>query len=546
MKRTETALRWRGDEQWLAFSQKEKRAILADLSRIFSVVRRNQKTGFATAGELKSGVPELKSSVPDGLECMGVVPACEPSHLGSASFCEDHGAKAAYQTGAMANGIASEGMVTALGRAGFLASFGSAGLPLNDLERSIRSIQSALPNGPYAFNLINTPQDPELEARVVDLYLNYGVRTIEAAAFLDLSLPLVRYRVTGLARDEHDRVITRNKIMAKVSRRELVEKFMMPPPERLLAHLLEKAMISNEQASLAKDIPMADDITIEADSGGHTDNRPLISLLPATLSIRDQLQEQLSYKRGVRIGVAGGISTPQSVLAAFMMGADYVVSGSVNQSSREAGTSNHVKRQLAEAELFDVMMAPSADMFEMGVKVQVLKRGSLFPMRAQKLYELYRSYDSWENLPSQDQAKLEKQFFQKDFNAIWEEVIDFFQVRAPLVLKKAQVNPKFKMALVFRWYLGQASIWAIKGDPQRVLDYQIWCGPSMGAFNNWVKGSYLEQPENRSVVDIAHHLTAGACYLYRAKLAKFFSSNLDQDLGRYIPEPLKEINNYEA
>ena len=27
-------------------------------------------------------------------------------------------------------------------------------------------------------------------------------------------------------------------------------------------------------------------------------------------------------------------------------------------------------------------MAPAADMFEMGVKLQVLKRGTMFPMRA--------------------------------------------------------------------------------------------------------------------------------------------------------------------
>ena len=37
-------------------------------------------------------------------------------------------------------------------------------------------------------------------------------------------------------------------------------------------------------------------------------------------------------------------------------------------------------------------MAPAADMFEMGVKLQVLKRGTMFPMRAQKLYELYRAH----------------------------------------------------------------------------------------------------------------------------------------------------------
>ena len=75
------------------------------------------------------------------------------------------------------------------------------------------------------------------------------------------------------------------------------------------------------------------------------------------------------------------------------MGAAYIVTGSVNQGSLEAGTSQGVKDALALAAAPDVMMAPSADMFEMGVKVQVLKRGTMFPMRSQKLYETYRKYD---------------------------------------------------------------------------------------------------------------------------------------------------------
>ena len=53
------------------------------------------------------------------------------------------------------------------------------------------------------------------------------------------------------------------------------------------------------------------------------------------------------------------------------------------------------------------------------------------------------------------------------------------------------------MALVFRWYLGQSSSWANAGEPSRTVDYQIWCGPAMAAFNEWVRGSFLEQPENR-------------------------------------------------
>ena len=48
------------------------------------------------------------------------------------------------------------------------------------------------------------------------------------------------------------------------------------------------------------------------------------------------------------------------------------------------------------------------------------------------------------------------------------------------------VEAKHRMALVFRWYLGKSSRWAISGESARRADYQIWCGPAMGAFNAWV------------------------------------------------------------
>jgi hypothetical protein len=50
-------------------------------------------------------------------------------------------------------------MVIALGKAGFLGSFGAAGLPPARLEAAIQQIQAALPDGPYAFNLIHSPHE---------------------------------------------------------------------------------------------------------------------------------------------------------------------------------------------------------------------------------------------------------------------------------------------------------------------------------------------------------------------------------------------------
>jgi PfaD family protein len=128
------------------------------------------------------------------------------------------------------------------------------------------------------------------------------------------------------------------------------------------------------------------------------------------------------------------------------------------------------------------------------VKVQVLKRGTMFAMRAAKLYDLYRQYDSLEEIPIEIRQELEQKIFHHTLDVVWEQTQEYFLKRDVKQIEHANREPKHKMALVFRWYLGQSSRWPIKGDLSRKIDYQIWCGPSMGAFNEWTKGSFLEEP----------------------------------------------------
>src|SRR5262249_44296125 len=161
------------------------------------------------------------------------------------------------------------------------------------------------------------------------------------------------------------------------------------------------------------------------------------------------------------------------------MGAAYVLTGSVNQACVESGSSDKVREMLAQAEQADVIMAPAADMFEMGVKVQVLKRGTMFAMRAAKLYELYRTHPHLDASAAAVRADLEKTGFRHPLDEIWAQTRQFFEQRDPRQIPKAEADAKHKMALVFRWYLGQASRWANRGEPTRQIDYQVWCGPAM-------------------------------------------------------------------
>ncbi len=468
---------------------------------------------------------------------VAVAPPLPVERLGDPAFGQAHGTAYPYYAGAMANGIASVEMVIALGRAGYLGSFGAGGLLPSEVEKAIYEIQEALPHGPYMFNLIHSPSEPAMEQGAVDLYLKHGVRSVEAAAYMGLTPQVVQYRASGLASDPQGRIVAHNRIVAKISRREVATRFMEPAPERILAKLVEGGKITQDQANMARQVPMADDVTVEADSGGHTDNRALVSVLPSILELRVQIQEKYGYPVPIRVGAGGGIGTPQAALGAFAMGAEYIVTGSVNQPCVESGASSHTKRLLAQADMADTIMAPAADMFEMGVRVQVLKRGSLFAVRASKLYDIYCSYDSIENIPDSERKKLENQIFKKSLDEIWQDTLVFFAGRDPALIAKAEANPKKKMALIFRWYLGLSSRWANVGEPGREMDYQIWCGSCMGAFNAWVEGTYLEAPENRSVVDIARHLLCGTAFLYRLNIIKTLGMVFPSRYAAYRPEP---------
>jgi PfaD family protein len=529
---------WQGPLDSISFDEDGIKAKIMNLNKPCYIIRISEKIGVTNEGYIDNY--HLKRT--EELELLIAIPPLAVHQLGNPDFLEFHNVKYAYATGAMAQGIASEELVISLGKERILSSFGAGGLTPSRIETAINRIQQALPHGPYVFNLLHSPGEPAAERTVIDLYLKHQVKTIEASAFLDLTDNIVYYRAAGLSLNSASKIEIKNKVIAKISRKEVATKFFQPAPTKILKQLVAQGLISELQATLAEQVPMADDLTVEADSGGHTDNRPLVCLLPSILELRNEIQRKYCYEKPVRVGAAGGIATPQSALAAFIMGADYIVTGSINQSCIEAGTSQHTKQLLAQANITDVMMAPAADMFEMGVKLQVLKRGTFFPLRAQKLWDLYKTYDSIEDIPPVEKEKLEKQIFRKKLETVWEETMTYLSQRNPHQLKKAANNPKLKMALIFRWYLGLSSRWSNSGEKGREVDYQIWCGPAMGSFNDWVRGSYLAEPKNRKVVDVAHHIMRGAAFFLRMQNLKIQGLQIPSNYYQYIPT----ISNYKV
>ena len=438
--------------------------------------------------------------------------------LGSAEFKRDYGLRYAYLAGAMYKGIASRELVVAMARAGMMGYFGTGGLDVEKIEAATQFISAQLSGGqPFGMNLLCNLENPDLEEQTVALFLRNDVRYVEAAAFMRMTPSLVRWRLAGLRRAPDGAIERRRRTLAKVSRPEIAALFMRPPPEAVVANLLAAGKITAAEAQLSHAVPMADEICIEADSAGHTDQGVAYALMPAIAGLRDEMMSRYRYDQPLRIGAAGGIGTPLAAAAAFIMGADFILTGSINQCTVEAGTSDAAKDVLQELDVQDTALAPAGDMFEIGARVQVAKRGLFFPARANKLYELYQRYDSIEAIDPKTRQQIEERYFKRSFEEVWRETQAHYARVQPGKLAEIENSPKQKMAAIFRWYFVHTTRLALRGSEDQRVDYQIHCGPAMGAFNRWVKGTELECWRNRRVAQIAERVMTHAAAVLRAR-----------------------------
>lgn len=439
--------------------------------------------------------------------------------LGSDEFRRAHGVRYAYVAGAMVKGIGSEALVVRMARARLLSYFGTGGLALDRVRDAIAQIRREVgPDAPWGMNLLCNTLRPEKEDETVELLLAEGVRRIEASAFTQITRSIVHFRLRGLHVRPDGTVVAPGMVQAKISRPEVASQFMSPAPERLVAQLREQGKITAEEARLSSLVPMADDICVEADSGGHTDKGVALVLVPAMTRLRDQAMAKHRFARRIGVGAAGGLGAPEAVAAAFVLGAEFVLTGSINQCTVEAGTSDVVKQLLQNAGVQDTDMAPAGDMFELGAQVQVLKKGLFFPARANKLYDLYRQYESVEAIDPKTRQQLEDKYFGKPLAEVEREVRAYLEARNPRELQRLDASPKVKMARVFQSYFAQTNRAAIDGDEAQRLNFQIHSGPAIGACNSWLRGTPYESWRNRHVDQLADMLMRGAAEVLTERL----------------------------
>jgi trans-AT polyketide synthase/acyltransferase/oxidoreductase domain-containing protein len=313
-----------------------------------------------------------------------------------------------------------------------------------------------------------------------------------------------------LRRVANGQIIHPRRVLAKISRPEVATAFMRPPPEAMVDALVASGKITKLEGELSSFVSMADDICVESDSGGHTDQGVAHVLMPSILLLRQELVKQHHIGKPVRVGSAGGIGTPYAAAAAFILGADFILTGSINQCTVEAGTSDAVKDILQELGVQDTTYAPAGDMFEMGARVQVAKRGLFFPARANKLYELYQRHNSIDEIDFKTRQQIQERYFRRTFEEVWNETKVHYAKSRPGGLHEIENNPKKRMALIFKWYFVHSTRLAMSGSEDQKVDYQIHCGPAMGAFNEWTKGTELQNWRNRHAADIGTKIMTGA------------------------------------
>ncbi|MEZ4321476.1 MAG: nitronate monooxygenase [Myxococcota bacterium] len=369
------------------------------------------------------------------------------------------GAHRPWVVGGMAHGISSVALVNEAARAGCLAFYGAAGL---DLERVSADLAALDPTGPVGVNLAHA--DPARDAAVLACARAHGIDRIEVSGFLRPTPEVIAFRFGGPSF-----------VLAKVSRLAAAQAWLAPPHARTLRTCVEQGLLTNAQADRARDRPCADGLILEGDSGGHTDRRSWLALLPAVRALP-------GADRAV-LAVAGGLGTPEGVRAALASGADLVVGGSVHQSCLESGVREPVRTALLDASVEDFAYAPSAVWFGTPARVQVL--ANRFASRADRLERVWlRSGD--ERLAGADLAFVESLL--GPLPAAWSETSGWLEAHDPELLRGATTR-KARLALLCRRWLATCARRAVVDDGGD--DVQIWSGPAVAALNARSAGSPL-------------------------------------------------------
>jgi len=410
----------------------------------------------------------------------------EAAGFGAESFRRRYGLRHACLAGSLYGGISGRDMLVRLARGGrMMGFFGAGGLSLAEVERALRGIRDELgPDAAVGANLCYEGH-PSRERQLVDLYLRLGIDVVEVSGFPRVSPAIVKFRLKG------------GRVVAKVSTLDMARAFLAPPPEDVVRKLVETGDVTAQEAERAAALPVASDLCVEGEGGWIWSSAGLMPMLPEVLRLRDRCRRD---GERVHVGAAGGIGTPAAVEAVRAMGAEFVLVGSVNQCTVEAATSTAVKDMLQAMSVNDVDIAPFEPLFEFGVRARMLKKGVFFPARATRLYDLWREYADYDAIPADVRRSVENSILPGGFDG----ALRAGQARngesdSP---RASDTTAKGQLAKAFASYLDEGFERARAGDAGQRVNFAIYTGPALGAFNRLVQGTSLEHWQARHVDEV--------------------------------------------
>lgn len=411
------------------------------------------------------------------------------------AFCRAWDARLAYVAGSPCDGIRTPEMVIRLAETGLVGFLDpeAAGGPLDAVLETLRErLGEEAPIGLALHGEAIRPaaDDVSTEA-LVEAALHHDLRSLEVTGFARIASALVRFRYSGAHFGADGEPVARRRLLALVSSPRVAELFLEPPPDELVRGLEERGVLSTEEARLARRLPLASDLCVVPAPGSGAD---LATLLPVILRLRDHRSDE---EHDVRVGAGGALGTPGAIAAAFLLGADFVRTAAIQLAAGESALSEAVKTLLRALDFGDTTLAPAPAGFALGARRSVVGKGTFFPARAQKLYELLRFHDSLEAVDAKTRERLERTLFQQSLDEVWRKIT----VERP---ELASADAKTRMAAVFGWYLESSLAWTLEGRETRRLDYQIPCDESLAAFN-----LYCPDGE-RSVLAMAERLMRDA------------------------------------
>ncbi|WP_432168932.1 ACP S-malonyltransferase [Streptomyces sp. 1222.5] len=332
--------------------------------------------------------------------------------------------------------------------------------------------------------------------RLVTLLLARGVRHVEADHPYGPDAALVRFRFTGARRTPAGTPVARRHVLARVSGLDQAAAFLRPPSPALLAELVRTGGLSAPEADAARELPVASDLAVQAPAGWHADGADAYQLLPsvAALAARGPGPEP------VHVGLRGVVGTPEQAATAFALGAAFLVSTSLTACAPNARLSAELGRTLTELGDDDITWAPTERYATLGVPARVVRRGTLFPARANLLHRLLRAHRFLAEVPEARRRHIE------------EEVLGGPAAEPP----PGAVDGGVRTADVFRWYVRETARRTSAGDPVRPLDHQLPCDPELTHFNRAAVGTELAARQARTPGAVAGHLLTKAAELLAA------------------------------